>query len=57
MPTSRLMKLSDGVSLGVMSMLSSAVTAEARSQHTQGINAIMDMVVEPTSPEKSIQIW
>ena len=57
MPISRLMKLSDGVSLGVMSMLSSIVTAEAHRQHRQGISAMMEMVTEPTGSKKGIQIW
>lgn len=51
MPISRLTKLSDGVSLGVMSMLSSTVTAEAHRQHRQGINTIREMVAEPTRPQ------
>ena len=57
MPISRLMKLSDSVSLGIMSMLSSIVTAKAQRQHRHGLSAIREMVVEPTRPEKGIQIW
>ena len=56
MPISRVMKLSNSVSLGVMLTLSSTVTTETQRQHRQGISAIAEMVVEPTRPKKGIQI-
>ena len=57
MPISRLMKLSDSVSSGVTSTLSSIVTAEGQRQHRQGIGAIMEMVAKPTRSQKGVEIW